>query len=94
MGRCPMTSADFLPLSPGPAGTISVARSLFLKAENEILRSRIKGCVRPTRAERDRLLKLGKPFLRRRRRFYYLIPVNGALAFQISVRPSELEPEL
>lgn len=33
----------------------------FLKVENEILRSRIKGCVRTTRAERDRLLKLGRP---------------------------------
>lgn len=33
----------------------------FLKAENEILRSRIKGAIRTSRAERDRLIKLGRP---------------------------------
>ncbi len=33
----------------------------FLKAENQILRSRIKGRIRPSWAERDRLLRLGRP---------------------------------
>lgn len=33
----------------------------FLKAENEILRSRIRGPVKTSRAERDRLIKLGRP---------------------------------
>jgi putative transposase len=33
----------------------------YLKAENEILRSRIAGPVRVTRAERSRLVRLGKP---------------------------------
>ncbi|MCC6678807.1 MAG: hypothetical protein IT436_16870, partial [Phycisphaerales bacterium] len=32
----------------------------FLKAENEVLRARIKGRVRTTPAERARLVKLGK----------------------------------
>ena len=33
----------------------------FLKAENEILRAKIKGPVRVTPAERSRLIRLGKP---------------------------------
>jgi putative transposase len=33
----------------------------FLKAENEILRERIKGPIRTTRRERARLVRLGKP---------------------------------
>lgn len=33
----------------------------FLKAENEVLRSKIKGPIRVTPAERSRLVRLGKP---------------------------------
>ena len=33
----------------------------FLKAENEVLRARIKGPVKVTRAERARLVRLGRP---------------------------------